>query len=197
MIKQTITYVNLDGDEVTEDFHFHLSTPRLIRMTDADPDLVAKLEGVANSGNAPLIIDTFSEIICEAFGVRDGKAFRQSDDLSEEFRNSMAFDTLLLQLLTDAQLAGKFINGIMPADLVARGAQMQAAAQPVKADLLPDVFTGGIFDTASGLRQPRDREGQLLPWAFRKPTDNEVRSMTKDQLRDVSVRTSSDWAPPA
>jgi hypothetical protein len=52
-------------------------------------------------------------------------------------------------------------------------------------------------DVASGLRNPRDKDGELLPWALREPTQLEQTRMERSQLMEAFARKSRGWTPPA
>lgn len=201
MIKQSITYENFDGDEVTEDHYFHLSKSELIDMELAEEGgMAAKLQAVGESKNGALIIKTFKEIIGKAYGERvDGSAsqFFKSEKTTEAFMGSLAFDALLGELLTNADAAAKFVNGLMPKDLAA-SPEVQAALAGNRETM--DVALPGIDGKAkivpSGLDHALDELGDVLPWAFREPTQNETMAMNQDQLRDVYRRKASGWRAP-
>lgn len=50
-------------------------------------------------------------------------------------------------------------------------------------------------DAASYLTTPRDDDGNLVPWAFREPTQQQLSTMSKPQMMDVFRRKSTDWQP--
>jgi hypothetical protein len=50
-------------------------------------------------------------------------------------------------------------------------------------------------DGASYLTNPRDSDGSLVPWAFREPSNAELKMMSKPQMMDVFRRKSTDWEP--
>jgi hypothetical protein len=51
-------------------------------------------------------------------------------------------------------------------------------------------------DVLSGLKRPRDARGALLPWAFKEPTLEQLRKMTRAQFADVMRRKASgEWEP--
>jgi hypothetical protein len=51
-------------------------------------------------------------------------------------------------------------------------------------------------DVLSGLKRPRDARGGLLPWAFKEPTLEQQRKMTRAQFADVMRRKASgEWEP--
>jgi hypothetical protein len=201
VIKVPITYKDFDENEVTEDHYFHLSKAELIKMATEDGgDFGAKLEAIGKSGDPAKIMATFSDMIAAAYGQRvDGSStkFYKNDDLTKEFMGSLAFDELLTMLLTDGEFAARFTNGLLPKD-IADGKFAGAATTDVP---LPGIDGSLPVDekadpAKSGLGNPYDNQGQLVPWAFREPTEAEVRSMHPHQLQDVFRRKSSDWTPP-
>jgi len=74
------------------------------------------LEEIVKSEDGKQIISQFKMLILKAYGHRseDGKRFSKSDAISEEFVSSEAYSALFMELVTDADKAGEFINGIVP-----------------------------------------------------------------------------------
>ena len=62
------------------------------------------------------IIAEFKNIILSAYGKRsdDGKRFIKNQQIREEFESTEAYSTLFMELVTDADKAAEFINGIVP-----------------------------------------------------------------------------------
>jgi hypothetical protein len=59
-------------------------------------------------------------IIFMAYGQRssDGKRFIKNQQLREEFESSMAYDALFISLVTNADYAAEFVNGIIPTKMI-------------------------------------------------------------------------------
>ena len=69
----------------------------------------------------------------KAYGEKspDGKRFIKSPELSEAFSQTEAYSELFMELASDSDAASKFVNGIIPADMVkAAEKQQQQAALP-------------------------------------------------------------------
>jgi hypothetical protein len=199
VIKLPITYKDFDGNSVTEEHYFHLSKSELIDLETGDGEsLSAKLERVGKSGDGGQIMRAFKEIIAAAYGQRvdgSGSQFYKNPDLTAGFMGSLAFDQLLEDLLTNTTNAVDFVNGLMPSGL-------EELAAKVGAVQTKDVPLPGFGDQPdiklSGLSNPMDESGQeVLPWAFREPTDKELMGMTHPQMQDVYRRRSSGWKAPA
>lgn len=203
MIRVPITYINFDQQEVTEEHYFHLSKSELLDMLadSSGEDIVAKLERVGKSNDGALIMKTFKEIIGAAYGQRvdgSGSEFYKDPDLTRRFLGSLAFDQLLVDLVTNAVSAAAFINGLMPSGLdklAAAATENQATDVP-----LPGGRTGeetNAIVVRSGLANPFDSAGDVVPWAFREPTHQELSNMNATQLQQVYKRKNDNWKAPA
>lgn len=150
MIKQTLTYNDVDGNPVTDDFYFNLSKAEIFELEvayseDGKKSFTDALKEIAESGNPRLILDTFKDIIGRSYGVRseDGKRFIKSPELFKEFTETEAYSEFYFSLCTDANKAAEFIAGLLPKNLV---------TEDLKAKVREDM----------GLSTPRERsEAQL------------------------------------
>lgn len=129
MIKKTVTYTDFNGERVTEDLYFHLSSAELIEMeADEKGSMAARLKGIVGSKNNSEILKAFQDIVLRAYGHRseDGKRFIKSDEIREELRHSPAFDEVLLEIMLDPDKASEFINAVIPQNLSERIGQVSA-----------------------------------------------------------------------
>lgn len=117
MKKETITYVDFNGIERTEDYYFNLTKTELTKMQMGTAGGLAEMiQRIVAAQDAPAIMEVFETLILKAYGVKsaDGKRFEKSDALSAAFAQSPAYDILFMKLATDADAASEFINGIIP-----------------------------------------------------------------------------------
>lgn len=117
MYKVTLTYEDLNGDQRTEDFYFHLSRSAAIRWENSiDGGLSARMQKIVDSNSKPELMKLFEEVIMKTYGIKtdDGKRFAQSEEISTAFMQSPAYDTLFLKLFTEEGYASTFINAIIP-----------------------------------------------------------------------------------
>lgn len=120
MLKKTITYTDFNDTERTEDFYFNLSKAEIMEMELSTAGGFAEmLQNIVKAQDGPTIMKIFKEIVLKAYGVKspDGKRFIKSEELSTEFSQTEAYSVLFMELATDADAAGAFINGIIPADI--------------------------------------------------------------------------------
>ena len=142
MIKQTIKFKNLEGKEVERDFYFHIKKDQLIKLEIAhDGQFKEWLVNLIGSGKGRLIMDAFEDIVKMAYGEKtdDGLSFLQSRERSEWFMGTDAYTEFFMRLVTEADFAANFVNGIMPSDLDQAAARLEAAE--IKATV-PDDVTG-------------------------------------------------------
>ena len=139
MIKETITYVDYNDIERTEDFFFNLTKAELMEMEmSTSGGLVEMVNRIVAAQDAPAIIKVFKELILKAYGVKspDGKRFEKSDKLRTEFEQTEAYSQLFMKLATDADAASKFVNGIIPSNAASIGAEKNQTASN-KIETLP------------------------------------------------------------
>lgn len=120
MLKKTLTYIDYNGTERTEDHYFNLSKAELAEMElGIAGGLSTMLQSIIDAKDQPSIIKTFKEIILKAYGEKspDGKRFIKSEELSVAFSQTEAYSQLFMELATDDKAAAEFVNGIMPSDL--------------------------------------------------------------------------------
>ena len=130
MLKKTITYQDFNGDEVSEDFFFHLSKAELVEMELSHEDgLSEALQRIIAAQDGKGIVTEFKNIILGAYGKRssDGKRFVKNATIREEFESSEAYSTLFMELVTNTDSAIEFINGIIPSGLAEDAAKVTGA----------------------------------------------------------------------
>jgi len=136
MLKKTVTYEDFDGNTVTDEFEFNLTKTELTEMNLAqDGGLDKFIEKIVKEEDQKKIYDLFKGLVVKAYGKRseDGKRFIKSEQMSEEFTQTAAFDAMMIEMLTseNAALATDFIKGIIPRDIAAQVSQNQATVMPV------------------------------------------------------------------
>ena len=118
MIAKTITYTDYNGTPRTETFYFNMTKAELtmFRLSYAG-GMDARLQQIIDSKSEPEIAAVFEDILRRSYGVKDldGRRFRKSDELFEEFKQTEAYSELIMELLTDTDAAIAFVNGVMPA----------------------------------------------------------------------------------
>lgn len=120
MIKKTVTYIDYNGVERTENFYFNLSKAEVMEMEmGAEGGMAASIQKIVDAKDAPAIIRVFKDLVLKAYGIKsdDGRRFMKSKEISDAFAQTEAYSQIFMELATDAGAASAFINGIVPADL--------------------------------------------------------------------------------
>ena len=120
MIKETITYIDYNGNERTEDAYFNLTKAEIMEMEmSIKGGLAEMINRIVAAQDQPAIIKIFKDLIIRSYGVKspDGKRFIKNDEVVDEFVQTTAFSDLFMELATDADKAAEFINGVVPADM--------------------------------------------------------------------------------
>ena len=121
MLKKTVTYVDYNGVERTEDFYFNLSKAEVTEMElSVRGGLSAMLEELVKSGDNARIVEIFKDLVLRSYGEKsaDGKRFIKSKELSEAFSQTEAYSEIFMELSLDEKAAAAFVNGILPSNLV-------------------------------------------------------------------------------
>lgn len=134
MLKRDITYEDFDGDSVTETFYFNLSKSEIIELEVAyQGGLQETLQRIIKTNDQKRLIEEFKRIILLSYGERsdDGRRFIKSDELREAFSQTAAYDSLFIELATNAESASVFIKGIIPKDFAKEVEKAEIANLPV------------------------------------------------------------------
>lgn len=128
MLKKTIQFENFNGETESDDFYFHLTKSDLARLELGKGGMEEYINRIVKAGNGEEIVAMFEKFIKESYGVRsiDGRRFIKNAEVLEEFTSSAAYDVFFLQLVTDAAFGAEFVNGIMPAELIAEAKALKA-----------------------------------------------------------------------
>ena len=133
MLKKTVNYVDFDENSRTEDLYFNLTKTELIDIAmdlpenvtsemskEGDtPDEAAALKMIESLGGKG-VIDFIKNIVLKSYGIKseDGKRFIKNEQLTTEFSQTLAYDTIVTELLTDDKAASDFVNAVIPKDIV-------------------------------------------------------------------------------
>lgn len=122
MLKQTVTYTDFNNNERTEDLYFNLTEAELIQLQVDSPHGIEKeLQDAIDGKDIREILAFIKMLIHKAYGIKseDGRYFHKSEEITQNFVNSAMYNDLLLSLFeNEGQRGIKFINDLMPANLI-------------------------------------------------------------------------------
>lgn len=137
MLAKTIKYKDFNGDEREETFLFNLSEAEVMEMElGVSGGMSEMLKRIVETRNGPEIADIFRRIILKSYGEKslDGKYFKKSEEISEAFRSTNAYNKLFMELLMDEKALEEFMIGIMPVNPKEAREQLAARATSSVAD---------------------------------------------------------------
>ena len=120
MLKKTVTYVDYNGVERTEDFYFNLTKAEVAEMEmSVEGGFSKMLEEIIASKDNVRIVSLFKQMVLKAYGEKsaDGRRFVKSDEISKAFSETEAYSEIFMELALNSDQAAAFVNGIMPANL--------------------------------------------------------------------------------
>lgn len=141
MYNMAITYEDLDGNEITENFLFHYSKQELAEMNyNYEGGLQAHIEKIQKAQSVKEVIALVKDIILGAYGIKseDNKAFIKEVNghkLADDFKQTEAFSECFMTLASDEKELEKFINGCLPKALLkeieAEKKKLNASTTPI------------------------------------------------------------------
>lgn len=120
MIIKKVNYVDLDGNEVTEELRFHLSKDELREFNARYPGGLKKYvnDNFDEKNFTEETMMTFYKILKDllimSYGVKsaDARHFVKNEEIREAFKTSLAFDKILEELISDPSKIEEFFIGV-------------------------------------------------------------------------------------
>lgn len=185
MLKKTITFKDLDGNDVTEDFYFNLTKAEIAELQLSHKGGYAEhLKRVISTDDGGLIISTFKDLVMRSVGRRseDGRRFIKNKEIADEFLQSEAYSEMFLKLVTDANEGAAFVRAIMPADIVAEVDKEATGIKNVELPVAPTTLsTGGLLPDPVPAWIKENRE----------PTQVEINNMSPEEFKSEYLRKMS------
>lgn len=138
MLKRVINYVDYDGNQVSEEFTFNLNETELAKMElSTSGGVETMINNIIKKRDGKQIMDTIEAMILMSYGEKspDGKRFVKSREISEEFKQTDAYNKLFMELITDAEKAADFFNSVIPPEIA------EEVKKKKDADELPKLST--------------------------------------------------------
>ena len=191
MIKREIQYKNFDNEEVTRTLWFHLTESQIIDNLDLEDKLQTIVKIVQKEGEATLkekqfILKVIKRFIRISYGERDPQDpdyFGQSENISERFMNTAAYNAFLLSLFDPPENAMEFLTHILPDGLRAR-AQEQLPIPEVEESAVVDKSPADLEQIRQALAEKKDPDPEqpLYIRENRAATQGEVQNMSREEL---------------
>lgn len=117
MLKKSITYVDYNGVERTEDFYFNLNKAETLGyIIGFEGGIESFIEKVVQEEDVKKLWDLWSNFILMCYGEKssDGRRFIKSKELSEGFKQTEAYNNLVMELVSGKGADNaKFVNAVV------------------------------------------------------------------------------------
>ena len=117
MFKHTIEYTDFNGNPRKEDFYFHLAVHEVTRLQAeiGGKSIEEYTQELINNQDSEKMISFLEKMILSSYGQKttDGKSFRKTKEIREDFEYSQAYAELFEQLILNPELSKKFGAGIV------------------------------------------------------------------------------------
>lgn len=120
MLRKEVKYKDFDGNDRKDVLWFHLNEVEITEMDlETSGGLVKYMESIIDTNDANQLITIFKDLLIRSYGERsmDGKHFYKDDKIRNEFVSSAAYPVLYMEMVSDADKAVEFINGIVPSNI--------------------------------------------------------------------------------
>jgi hypothetical protein len=118
MLKWTIKYLDFNDRMLEETLYFNLTLGELAKMELSAPgnSFRAYLQQIIQAEDGKKVIEAIEFMLKTAWGERsdDGRHFYKTDLGWNNFTSTAAYSALFYELVTEADKASAFINGLMP-----------------------------------------------------------------------------------
>jgi len=181
MLKKSITYDDYNEVTRTEDFYFNFTKLEVIELeVKYDGGLEGYIKRIEETENGKDAYYLFKDIVLAAYGEKseDGKHFFKSEKLRNEFEASPAMAEMIIGFLNNPADGAKFIEGCLPARLIA-AAKAEAALKSDQPELpLPTpspypVLVEDVKEPGLSIKQMNEMTREELLAALEKNTVTE------------------------
>jgi len=188
MIKETIQYDTLNDETVSEEFYFNFTKLEIIEMDmEFEGGIGGIVEQLKSTQDGNQAYKLFKKILLSAYGMKslDGKKFIKSAEFTNDFESSPALGELVFSFLKDPDKGARFIEGCLPAKLVAQVRDEQAK-QEHQPELPNDISTNESVEEVSETKTPEKK--------FESYSRDELLSMTDGQFNSLVPHSAMEMS---
>src|SRR3954464_13358968 len=113
MLKKAITFTNIDGVTVTEEFHFQISQSDATKMMLVEgEDYQERIMKRTEERDGAKIIEHFENLLRAAVGKREGMRFVKNREITDYFMQSGAYDAFFMELIRTPDSGATIVAGM-------------------------------------------------------------------------------------
>ena len=189
MLKKIVHYTDFNGADRKDELYFNLTEIELTTIQAASKEGIEKeLQTAVDDKDVYKILEIIKLLIHKSYGIKsaDGRYFEKSPEILHKFLSSAAYDSLMMDLFTDGGARGaEFIQGLMPADLVAR------ATAKVSGQAVPSENMINPYDVAHAVGQSAVPEANSEVVQNTQALDEDYLAWKKQREEEERIRRES------
>lgn len=119
MLIKKVTYTDYNGNPQTDTLYFNLTKTEVAAMqVRMDGKFLDYLQDLIAGDHFEKLFEIFRDLVLDSYGEKseDGKKFRKTPGMRREFEDSLAFDTVFSELMSDIEKTRLFSQAILPPD---------------------------------------------------------------------------------
>lgn len=127
-VKKDITYVDLDGNQVTKEYYFQFGRTDAIEMDFAHMEDVPKyLKHITEGNDTRELLKFWKDLLFHSVAIRKGDILVKDPEVARQFVGSGAYEEFFVEMIQESEDGGmSFFLSIMPKDVQERNAAEQA-----------------------------------------------------------------------
>ena len=117
MIKEIVTYNDLNGKERTESFYFHFYESEILEMElSTEGGFAERIKRIVDAKEQTKLIKVIKNFVLDAYGVKsdDGRQFIKNAEERAKFEQCPAYSQIFMKLVMNDKAAANFVNGVIP-----------------------------------------------------------------------------------
>ena len=123
MLTKEITYTDYNGMNHTDTYYFNLNKAEIIKLNyKYKGGFDQHIQNIINNNDERGMLELVEDLILMSHGEKsaNGIDFIKNDFTKTRFQNSEAYSELFVELISNPDKLTEFVNGIIPAGLMAQ-----------------------------------------------------------------------------
>lgn len=186
MLKKDIAFKDFEGREKVRTEYFHMSKTELVKLyggEEAAKSFMDHMQVLIDKKDVKQMIESMETMVLAAYGKKVSEdTFDKGDGkYAQEFKGSLAYDALMLELMTNAGAASSFLVGIMPSGMLSEKSEVQIKMMARELDSGNRPVKDIIADFGSNVTSEETNSSSEMK-AYETYSEDELMAMDTDQF---------------
>lgn len=139
MVKRTITFIDYNGKERTEDHYFNYTEAELSELEwSKNGGFSEYVKRIVQAQDMEQISSVFKRVVLESYGIKslDGRRFQKGEnhEFAKEFMETPAYNKLFMDLMTTKGALAAFFNELVPQSVVEKAEEARKRLEAEEED---------------------------------------------------------------